>query len=190
MPSNLTKQAIARSFMKLLNQQPLDKITVKDIVEDCGVNRNTFYYHYQDIYALLREIFETEVSKVIAENPLLDSWQEGFIQSTRFALENKRAIYHIYHSAQRAVLDQYLLQVTDQMVQAFVQAQAQGLDVAEEDIRYIVVFYKHAVVGVTLEWLERGMKDDAEVVIRRMGQIFQGTIRTALEKVADPQPCH
>ena len=47
--SQLTKRAITESFMKLINQVPFDKITVKDIVEDCGVNRNTFYYHYRDI---------------------------------------------------------------------------------------------------------------------------------------------
>ena len=42
---NFTKKAIRESFIKLLNERPLNKITVKDIVEDCGVNRNSFYYH-------------------------------------------------------------------------------------------------------------------------------------------------
>lgn len=42
--AQFTKQAIINSFLKLLEETPLDKITVKDIVEDCGINRNTFYY--------------------------------------------------------------------------------------------------------------------------------------------------
>ena len=42
---NFTKQAIKDSFLKLLNQQPLSKISVRSIVEDCGINRNSFYYH-------------------------------------------------------------------------------------------------------------------------------------------------
>ena len=46
---NFTKQAIKDSFLRLLNQQPLSKISVRSIVEDCGINRNSFYYHYQDI---------------------------------------------------------------------------------------------------------------------------------------------
>ena len=66
--SQLTKRAITESFMKLINQVPFDKITVKDIVEDCGVNRNTFYYHYSDIYALLDEILENETKRVLTEN--------------------------------------------------------------------------------------------------------------------------
>lgn len=44
--ANFTKQAIKASFLKLLNQQPLSKISVRDIVEDCGINRNSFYYHF------------------------------------------------------------------------------------------------------------------------------------------------
>lgn len=48
----LTKKAIVNSFIKLLNEKPLDKITVKNIAEDCGINRNTFYYHFSDIREL------------------------------------------------------------------------------------------------------------------------------------------
>ena len=50
MSGNLTKNAIMSSLVKLLNEKPLDKITVKDIVLDCGINRNTLYYHYHDSY--------------------------------------------------------------------------------------------------------------------------------------------
>ena len=51
--SNLTKKALRETMIKALNERPLDKIKVKELVEECGVNRNTFYYHYKDIYELL-----------------------------------------------------------------------------------------------------------------------------------------
>lgn len=44
---NFTKKEIKRSFIKLLNEQPLNQISVRDIVEDCGINRNSFYYHFR-----------------------------------------------------------------------------------------------------------------------------------------------
>ena len=47
--SGFTKEIIARTFTELLDEKPMSKITVKDIVEHCGVNRNTFYYHFRDI---------------------------------------------------------------------------------------------------------------------------------------------
>ena len=64
--ANFTKRAIKSSFMKLLNEQPLSKISVRDIVEDCGINRNSFYYHFQDIPSLIEEIIKEEADKIIA----------------------------------------------------------------------------------------------------------------------------
>lgn len=183
MSKELTRQAIIASFMKLLNERPLDKITIKDIVLDCGINRNTFYYHYQDIRALVEDIFVSEARKVIEEHPLHDSWQEGFLQSTQFAIQNKRAIYHIYNSADHDQLERYLYGIAQEMMLSFVQEQARGLRVSEVDVNYIALFYKHAVVGIVLEWLQRGMKDDPEAAIREIGRIFDGNIRSTLERL-------
>ena len=62
---NFTRNAIIASFLKLLEERPLNKITIKDIVEDCGINRNSFYYHFQDIPALLGEIVSGEIDRII-----------------------------------------------------------------------------------------------------------------------------
>jgi probable dihydroxyacetone kinase regulator len=184
MASNLTKQAIVNSFVKLLNERPLDKITVKDVVEDCNINRNTFYYHYQDIYALLADIFEHEATKVVEENEEHQTWQEGFIQSTQFVLQNKKAIYHVYSSAHREYFERYLYKVAGDLMHKFVTKQAEGLDVDEEDIHYVEIFYKHALVGIFFEWIDGGMKIDPEHVIKRMGEIFDGNIQTTLERAS------
>ena len=50
---NRTKEMLAESLMKLLARRTLDKITIQDIVDDCGYNRQTFYYHFHDIYDLI-----------------------------------------------------------------------------------------------------------------------------------------
>ena len=63
------------SFVELLNERPFDKISVVDIAEKCGINRNTFYYYYTDVYALVDEIFGVETQKVIELNPASDTWQ-------------------------------------------------------------------------------------------------------------------
>ena len=94
--SALTKRAIQESFKKLLSNQPLDKITVKNITDDCGVNRNTFYYHYSDIYQLLEEIFLAEAQKSVDEMVIGQSWEEGLKRGLCFVKENKKLIYHVY----------------------------------------------------------------------------------------------
>ena len=61
-----TKKRIMEGFLELLEQRPLDKISVVDVAEHCGINRNTFYYYYCDIYALIRELMETVAAQMIA----------------------------------------------------------------------------------------------------------------------------
>ena len=51
--TSITKRAIQSAFLELLDQRSLSRITVRDITDICGINRNTFYYHYQDIPALI-----------------------------------------------------------------------------------------------------------------------------------------
>ena len=63
--ANFTRNAIKSSFLKLLNERPLSKITVKDIVSDCGVNRNTFYYYFEDRVELLWRILVRSIDTAL-----------------------------------------------------------------------------------------------------------------------------
>ena len=49
----ITKRAIAEALKKICREKPFDKISIADITSDCGLNRQTFYYHFQDKYELL-----------------------------------------------------------------------------------------------------------------------------------------
>ena len=75
--ANFTEKAIKASFLKLLNERPLTKITVRDIVEDCGINRNSFYYHYRDIPALLEELITEQADEKISFNKLFGGGLQG-----------------------------------------------------------------------------------------------------------------
>ena len=187
MSGNLTKNAIMSSLVKLLNEKPLDKITVKDIVEDCGINRNTFYYHYHDIYDLLKDIFSIETEKALELAGEKKSWQEGFLYSAQFILQNKRAVYHVYSSANRDQLERYMYSIAGAIMTGFVRRESEGLDASEEDIKLLAAFYKHAVVGIYKEWLQNGLKGDPEEFILRIGRLLDGNIRRSLEKTCSAE---
>jgi len=95
---------IRESFIKMLNERPLNKITVTAIVTECEINRNTFYYYYTDIYEILSEIFQTELQTVIDEYNDTLSWEESFIVAAKFALENKTAVYHVYKNRRLLII--------------------------------------------------------------------------------------
>ena len=119
---NFTRNAIKASFLKLLSQRPLNQITVKDIVEDCGVNRNSFYYHFEDLPALLEEIVGEQAAVMIQRHPTVASAEEGCDAIVEFVAQNKRAVYHIYNSLSRDIFERHLMKLCQHVVSAYVEA--------------------------------------------------------------------
>ena len=183
--AKFTKKAIINSFIKLLNTTSFDRITVKDIVEDCGINRNTFYYNFKDIYALVDEILQNETNKLIAEHTPYESWQEGFVYAADFALKNKKAIYHLKNSDKKNRLEKYLQNVVYDVIITFIRKEAEGVNVSEEDICFIADFYKYALVGLIDKWLDTGMHEDFMSIIDKTSILFDHNIKNAIITIAE-----
>ena len=103
--SQVTKRALEASLKKLLLERPLDKITVTDIAEDCGINRMTFYYHFQDIFDLIDWICQEEGAKAIQGRKNYKTWQEGFLALCCATRENRAFVEGVYHSIQREKIE-------------------------------------------------------------------------------------
>lgn len=180
--AQITKRALASSLKKLLSEKPFDKITVIDIVEDCEVNRQTFYYHFQDIYDLVEWMFYTEAATAIDGKKTYDTWQQGFLHIFEYILKNRCLVTNVYHSISRDQLERYLYDLTYNLLIDVVNEQSEGLSVREEDKKFIADFYKFAFVGLMLDWIKRGMKDCPQQTIDRLSVLIHGDIRRALEK--------
>ena len=103
--ASFTKKAIRDSFVKLLNEKPLSQITIRDIVDDCGVNRNTFYYYYQDLPQLVESVVNEDAERIIRGHPTIDSLDDCINAALEFALANRKAVLHIYHSVNRDIYE-------------------------------------------------------------------------------------
>lgn len=159
--ANFTKQAIKSSFMKLLNQQPLSKISVRDIVEDCGINRNSFYYHFQDIPSLIEEIIKEDADRIIEQYPTVNSLRECVNIMFRSALENKKAVLHIYNSANRDIYEKSMMKLCEYVVTKYLET-VFGKDPESEKARAsAIIFFKCELFGLSFEWIEKGMKEGA-----------------------------
>ena len=169
---NFTRRAIKESFLKLLNQRPLNQITVKDIVEDCGINRNSFYYHFSDLPALVEEIMAEQVSAMVKNHPTVDSVQEGSDAIVEFVMHNKRAIYHIYNSVSRDVFERHLMEVCRYVVTTYLDGMLEEVEEADRDA--ILRFHRCAAFGSVIDWLNGGMKDDVSDYFRRIRQLRLG----------------
>ena len=184
MAQQYTKKKIREEFIKILNERPLNKITVKDIASACEINRNTFYYYYTDVYALLSELFQTELQTVIDEYNDTFSWEESFIVATKVALENKIAINHVYNSMQREELEDYIYNVSGHVMNRYVEKLSDGISASSGDKKLISSFYQCALTEMVLRWIASGMKEDPDTIVRRIGQLFDGHIALSLKRSA------
>jgi AcrR family transcriptional regulator len=92
-----TKAELALSLKKLTETMPLEKITIGDIAADCGVNRQTFYYHFHDIYELVEWIF-SESANAIAEKKSFGMWRQGLIELCLAVKQSRNFIRACYES--------------------------------------------------------------------------------------------
>lgn len=182
-----TKTAIMQSFVKLLESTPFDKITVKDIVDDCGVNRNTFYYNFEDIYALVDELLSEEVARVLEKQRSCNSWKEGLYYGAEFVLQNKKAVYHLYHSTKKDQLERYFKRVVYDAAADVVRHEAEALNCTDADIEFVAGFYGDALIGLIRRWLDNDMKGDLEAMIRKLSALLDNNVHQAILTVSAVQ---
>lgn len=178
--SQTTKRALEASLKNLLLQKPLNKITINDIAEDCGINRMTFYYHFKDIYDLVEWVCVEDAAKALEGNKTYDTWQQGFLNIFNAVLENKPFIMNVYHSVSREQVELYLYKLTYDLLIGVVEEKASDMVVRDEDKKFIADFYKYAFVGIMLNWIKNGMKDDPQQIVDHLSILIHGDITRAL----------
>lgn len=166
--ANFTRIAIKETFIRLLEERPLNEITIKDIVEKCGINRNSFYYHYQDLPALIEEIVKEETEAIIRAYPSVTTIVECFDAVIAFASHRKKAIMHIYRSVNRDVFEKNLMMVCEYFVCSYLDTALGEEPISEEDKKTIIDYYKCVCFGLTIDWLKNGMPESYPQSIRRI----------------------
>ena len=179
---NITKKVIRGAFLNLLNEKTLGKITVKDITDRCGINRNTFYYHYQDIPALVEEICAMQVSRIVNDYPTLNSIEECLDVALKFMMQNKRAIMHIYNSDNRNTYVASLWRVCEYTVSTYVNTVFGASELSEADRAIIIRYHKCECFGMILDWISTGMKEDYLDGIHRICQLRKGSTEELIRK--------
>lgn len=170
---NHTKQAIAQSFMALMQQKPVSKITICDIAGLCGVSRMTFYYHFRDIYDLVEWIFEENVRSAVDRSIPPEDWQKGLLSILRAVQENRSFILKVYHSTDRPMVEKFLLKMIDGLLTGALRAAADPRQLSPDCFRTVVTFYKYAMVGTIQDWIAKEMQQAPQEIVDAISILSQ-----------------
>ena len=136
--SNITKHAIATALKELWREKSFDKISIADITSTCGLNRQTFYYHFQDIPSLLEEIIVEMTAKVIETLPEESTFEEKVTAALEEIDSNKRMIYHIYGSSNREFYEKQLMKICDYVTRTYIRSRDYSEKVASKDLEFVI----------------------------------------------------
>ena len=179
------KERLENAFWELLSEREYRKITVTDIVRTADVNRNSFYYHFDDIPSLLEEILVEEADRFVAtETDNNTSVYESLISVIDYAFSNKSVIQHIYNSANRTTFDVYLNRICTHAIKSYFDKLEITKNIAEDDLDAMIMYYKCQLVGFIIDWLGGGMKYDLKIKMKRICELFEGSMESALDRCA------
>lgn len=180
--SLITKKAIANGIKELTKKKSFDKITVQDITEICGLNRQTFYYHFQDKYELVDWIYYNEAISIIVNDLTYDNWDEKVLE---MLIKMKNEDY-FYENTMKASLEnefrEYLYHVTCELFCDIIDRIDENGALNQDNKRFIAEFYTFGIVGIIISWVQNGMKESPEYIISHLKNLAYGTQKFATSR--------
>lgn len=182
MPSaDITKRAIADALKRLMTQKGLAKISVGDIVAACGINRNSFYYHFKDKYDLVNWIFYTEIAAELNREEVLNGSNWTLIESIWCFLYESKDFYRnaLSVSGQNSFSEYF-----SELLRTLVLARAEDMFEAEEYRDFYATFFTDAFAAATFRWLSEG----AATPPGRLADMMKRAVEAAAAKVLEKDP--
>ena len=180
--SLLTEKALAASLKKLLEKKTLDKITVKDITDDCGVNRQTFYYHFQDKYELLDWIYYNEAISVMTEGLTFENWSSRIYRMLTQMKKEDYFYINAFKASGQKEFEAYLFSVAKELFKEIIANLSGEKEVKLEDMDFIASFFSYGTVGIIVAWAQEGMRESPEFLKERFENLVLDSKNLAVKR--------
>lgn len=193
-----TKLMLAESLRNLMQKKPLDKIKIHEIVDACGVNRQTFYYHFQDIYALVEWMYQHDAVELIEKNNKAflngeigteDDWDSVINALFEYIELHRNEILSVINSRAMVYFSNFVYEGLKLSIRRVVDIKSVDINVDEYYKNFISNFYAIALGGMVQRWLETNgaaRMSSRELIhllrITVMGNIEAALLRAANEK--------
>ena len=178
------KRALAEAFIDALRTTPLAKVTVAGLASAAGVNRQTFYHHFTDVYDLARWVFAAEIADHIMAHASYDQWADGCRELLVYLKAHREQTYAVIRSLRHSDLERFFHRSLRAMM-AVIVAELEGeLRLKPADREFVIDHYTLAVVGHIMHWLATNMDDDPVALVERLEFIMHGSVRESLERFA------
>lgn len=177
-----TEAVLIGTFKELMLKKPMNKITVSELVEECGINRKTFYYHFEDIRDMLRKMLRQDIEAIFSRGDLITDHDLIINSVLDYIEQNKVILKNMISCIGRAELDLFLNSNVNKPIYSLVceTEQKQNLSVGDEYKRFLADFFTRAVSGVLIDWIENRADRNKEQIKQYLFTTLSTAIPAAL----------
>lgn len=170
-----TKQMLAESLKRAMKKKPFSKITVSEIIIDCNVNRKTFYYHFSDIYSLLKWMFEKEVIQVVQNFDLLMNHEEAIEFVLDYVDKNDYIINCAYDSIGREEMKRFFYADFLSIISSFFDdiERSQDKKIEIEYKEFLIHFFTEGLTGMLMEYVKNQSSRNRQQIITYLTRILE-----------------
>lgn len=177
MPNSLTTEiALANSLKTLMMNKSMNKIKVKEVTDDCGITRRTFYNHFNDIYELLGWIYEHEVIEDIEKYYNMRQWKKATKIVLNYTIDNKEICLNTYNSLGREHLERFLYNIFSAALRGVIDDITKDMKVDTLIKEECTRFYTLAIIGEFILWLKEGLKEKPESIVNRIERMMDSAL--------------
>lgn len=181
---------ICTVLKELMTQKPLNRITVAEIMRGCGMARQHFYYHFDDVYDAVRWIFEEEAVALLREHEGVMLWQDGLLQLFQYLQENRAFCLCALRSMGRDHLKRFFQTDIRAIIQSTIRliAAELGYEAGEQELAMLTQFYVGALESIVEDWLLGEIQGTPEELIRFVDQVLRDHVRGAGIRLSQAGP--
>ena len=156
--SEQTKLQLAAALKMLMAQKPMDKITISELTNLCNIQRQSFYYHFEDIYDLLRWMIDNEAISLLKQQEGALLWKEGLLQLFCYLEENRAVCLCALKSVGRDHLRRFFEADIDAIIHRTIEQLGENIGIQNDldsfvDVEMLTHFYVVALAGMMESWL-------------------------------------
>ena len=181
-----TKKMFADSLKKFMENKELSKITITELVADCGVNRKTFYYHFSDIYDLLKWMLEKEAINVVKKFDLLIDYEDAIIFVMDYVDKNKHILNCAYDTMGRQEMKRFFyndfIDITYSIVNSL--EKNMNLNLSDDYRDFVCDLYTEALASQLINWFQGRRKLSQRKTIDYISTVFRSSLPQVLK--SDP----
>ncbi|MGI5977460.1 MAG: TetR/AcrR family transcriptional regulator C-terminal domain-containing protein [Candidatus Limivicinus sp.] len=178
--ASTTKDAFAAALKQVMAEKPMNKITVKDLVGICGVNRQTFYYHFSDVYDLLEWVFEEDCNRVLPDTVVYEQWPDYVKRFFDYFYDNREFVLNVFNSNSRLYMLRYLRERLERCLRAFAEIASEGWNIDRLDFDFVLDFYSNGIIGLVSQMFDMGLQLPQEATMDRFLKVLNNSMENML----------